>query len=127
MACPPLPHRMMSLFKIEYSTFGKAGSEYIKIEDRTLSYVKNQQDTITRKLRKKHYSQLHELFKEISLDSLETLKIPTKRHQADAALAATLLVTDINSKEYLSPTFDDDNPPQKIKALITYIKELANK
>jgi hypothetical protein len=127
MACPPLPHHVMSQFKVEYSSIGKGGSEYIQIEKRKLTYIKNQQDTITRKLRKRHYPELYSLFSKIPLDSLEHLSVPSKRHQFDGANATTLTITDINSKQYRSPTFDDDNPPEELKELIEYMKELTKK
>jgi hypothetical protein len=128
MACPPLPHHVMSAYKIEYASTGKGGSEYIHIENRKLLYIKNQQDTIARKLRKRHYNELYRLFLKTPLDSLEYLSVPSKRHQIDAALATTFTVTNINSKqEYHSPTFDDDNPPEEVKELLEYVKELASK
>jgi hypothetical protein len=127
MACPPLPHQMMNRFNIEYSSTGKGGSEYIQIHKRKLLYVQNQQDTIRKKLQKKTYVQLYELFQNVSLDSLPYLPVPSKRHQFDGASAAALTISDFNSNQYQSPTFDHDNPPEKIKELIAYIKELTKK
>lgn len=118
---------MMSLFKLEYKSFGRSGMESILIEKRTLIYINNQQDTLRKKLRKKPYGELYILLSRAQIDSLEFLSVPSKRHQVDGALAATLIVTDMNSKEYRSPIFDADNPPEKIKELIAYIKELAEK
>lgn len=127
-ACPPLPRNVMSLFKIEYSSVGKGGSEYILIENKELVYIKNRQDTIKRKLRKKHYPELYSLFLKTPLDSLAYVQVPSKKHEYDGALATTFTITDIHSKqEYVSPTFDHDNPPEKLKKLIAYMKELATK
>jgi len=127
MACPQSPHRVMSSYKIEYSSLGKGGSEYIQLKKRKLTYIKNQQDTLIRELKRKQYVKLYPLFLKIPLDSLSSLSVPSKRHQFDGALASTLTITDIYAKQWISPTFDHDNPPEELKAFIDFIKILTKK
>ena len=127
MGCPPLPHHYVPMYKIEYKSFGRSGSEYILLEKSTLKYVENRQDTIMKRLKRKHYKALHEYFKEINLNSLRTLEVPSKKHQFDGALATTLTITDPKPEVYRTPTFDDDNPPKKIKGIIAYIKSISKK
>jgi hypothetical protein len=124
IACPPLPwHTAFS--KIEYEAFSRGASEYILVEQGQIKYVENRQDTISKPLKKKHYKELYEFLKDLELSSLETLEVPSTRHQTDAALAASLAITDKDQNEYVTPTFDDDNPPQEIKELVAYLKGLT--
>jgi heat shock protein HslJ len=127
MGCPPLPHHYVPLYKIEYKSFGRNGSEYILLEKSTLKYMENRQDTITKRLKNKHYRALHNYLKEINLDSLPLLEVPSKKHQFDGALATTLIITDAKPEVYKTSTFDNDNPPKEIKGIIEYIKSISKK
>lgn len=127
MGCPPLPHHYVPLYKIEYKSIGRGGSEYILLEKRTLKYVQNRQDTVIKRLKNKHYKVLHSFLKDINLDSLSLLEVPSRKHQFDGALATTLIITDPQPIVHTSPTFDDDNPPNKIRGIIEYIKSISKK
>ena len=59
----------------------------------------------------------------IDLAKLETFEAPTKKHQFDGALAATLKVI-VDGKEYHTMTFDHGNPPVEVKELVTNITAL---
>ena len=95
MTCPPTPRQITNIYTIEYSSIGKGGSEYIQLKKRKLTYIKNQQDTLIRELKRKQYVKLYPLFLKIPLDSLSSLSVPSKRHQFDGALASTLTITNI--------------------------------
>ena len=123
-ACPPLP-RQVAFSKIEYQAFSRGSSQYILLEKGSLKYVLNQRDTVTKKLQEHHYKALYSLLKEIDLSALESLKVPSTKHQTDAALAASLAIIDIHQKEFVSPTFDDNNPPKEIKDLVEYLRGLT--
>lgn len=127
MACPPIPHHRIYHDKIEYSAQGRSGSEYIMLYKGDIKYVQNHQDTITKPLRKKHAKKLFQLFKSIQVDSLKYLKVPSKKHQFDGALAARLSVGYGDTFINTSPTFDDNNPPEELKELLDYIKSLVKK
>lgn len=59
--------------------------------------------------------------KHIALNSLEA---PSKKHQFDGAMAATLTVKK-DGEEFTSQTFDHGNPPAEIKGLVDEILKLA--
>ncbi len=59
----------------------------------------------------------------VDLEKLETMEVPSKKHQFDGALAATLLIT-VDGKEYRTATFDHGNPPAEIKDLVNDITGL---
>jgi len=125
--CPPLPHHYVPLYKIEYKSYGRGGSEYILLEKGTVKYVQNNQDTIARQLRNKHFRMLHAYLQGINLESLSLIEVPSKKHQYDGALATNLIISDVRPFVYTSPTFDDDNPPKEIKGIVEYIRDLAKK
>ena len=127
MACPPLPHHYMYGYEIEYVSIGRADSEYILLKEGTIKYVQNNQDTLSNSLRKRDYKALYNFLNGFKLDSLEVIQVPSKKYLYDGALATTLTVTDLNPKQYKSPTFDHDNPPEKIKGFIEYIKKISKR
>lgn len=127
MACPPLPHHYVYGYEIEYKSTGRAGSEYILLKEGTIKYVESNQDTISNSLRKRDYKALYHFLENINLDSLETMEAPSKKHLYDGALATTLTITDLNLKQHRTPTFDHDNPSERIKGLIEYIKKISKK
>ncbi|MGQ2983721.1 hypothetical protein [Flavobacterium sp.] len=59
----------------------------------------------------------------ISLEKMEIFEVPSKKHQFDGALAATLKVI-VDGKEYQTATFDHGNPPAEIKDLVNDITGL---
>lgn len=59
----------------------------------------------------------------IDLAKLETFEVPSKKHQFDGALAATLKVI-VDGKEYQTATFDHGNPPAEVKDLVNDITGL---
>lgn len=127
MACPPLAHHYVDAYKIEYSSTGRGGSEYILLKNRALKYVENNQDTIVKPLKKKHFKKLHEYLKNIDLESLSSLKAPSQKYLFDGAQLTTFAITDANPKEHKTLPFDHNNPPEEIKDIILYIKELSKK
>lgn len=60
----------------------------------------------------------------VGLDKLETLEAPTKKHQFDGAMGASLTIT-VDGKAYSTVTFDHGNPPDEIKTLVENIIELS--
>ncbi len=123
-ACLPVPQQT-SFFKIEYEAYTRGAAEYILLENGQIKHVLNRQDTVSKPLKEIHYKKLSAFLKELNLSSLETLSIPSTRHQSDGSMAASLLISDKDQKEYVTPTFDDNNPPKEIKPLIDYLKSIA--
>ncbi|WP_146185856.1 hypothetical protein [Flavobacterium album] len=56
----------------------------------------------------------------VDLEKLSTIEPPSKKHQFDGAMGATLKIT-VNGKTYQTQTFDHGNPPEAIKAIIDNI------
>lgn len=126
MACPPLPHHRVYFEKIEYSAQSRGASEYIMLYKGDIKYVQNHQDTITKSMRTKDAKRLLKILDKVP-QNLESLKVPSKKHQFDGALAGVLSITMADDTKTTSPTFDDNNPPEEIKELIDYIKNLVTK
>lgn len=55
---------------------------------------------------------------------LEDIQVPSKKHQYDGALAATLTVK-VADQLYTTPTFDHGNPPAEVKGLVDEMVKLA--
>lgn len=58
------------------------------------------------------------------VSGLQDLEAPSKKHQYDGALAATLTVT-VGDQQYRTPAFDHGNPPTQIKGLVDEMLRLA--
>ncbi len=56
--------------------------------------------------------------------NLEALEAPSKKHQYDGALSATLTIKSADGS-VSTPTFDHGNPPAEIKVLVDEIVRLA--
>ena len=59
-----------------------------------------------------------------NVQNLNTIEVPSKKHQFDGALAATLTIKS-GDTAYTTPTFDHGNPPAEVKVLVDKIIELA--
>lgn len=56
--------------------------------------------------------------------ALNSLEVPSKKHQFDGALAANLTIKK-EGEEFTTQTFDHGNPPAEVKALVDEIVTLA--
>jgi hypothetical protein len=56
----------------------------------------------------------------IDVVAIKDLQAPSKRHQFDGAMVTSVAIT-ANGKTHRSVTFDDDNPPQALKALVDFL------
>ncbi|KOS06954.1 hypothetical protein AM493_13620 [Flavobacterium akiainvivens] len=72
----------------------------------------------------KDWDALIEETKKIDLTTLDALEAPSKKHQFDGALAATLTIK-ANGESYATHTFDHGNPPAEIKPLVDKIIEIS--
>lgn len=61
---------------------------------------------------------------EKKLSGLQYLEAPSKKHQYDGALAATLTVM-VGDQLFRTPSFDHGNPPTQIKVLVDELVRLA--
>ncbi len=120
----PASQEMDTFKKIDYSAITRGSSKQITLENGEFTRLQNNKETIRKKLDKKMYNSLFKILKEIDLSSLETLTVPSKKHQYDGALASTITI-ESEGKTYTSPTFDDDNPPTELKKLIDYLQSIT--
>jgi len=114
--------------KYEYKAFTRGTVMDIVISDWGIGANKGRpgdkpSDTFKSIAEKDRNTLLEETAK-LKLDGFETLEPPTKKHQFDGALAASLKIT-VDGKTYTTPTFDHGNPPAEIKALVDKIVELS--
>lgn len=72
----------------------------------------------------KEWAELLQATENIDLEKLEEIAVPSKKHQFDGAMAATLTIT-VDGKSYETPTFDHGNPPAEVKKLVEKIIEIS--
>lgn len=60
----------------------------------------------------------------LDYSSLNTMSVPSAKHQFDGALAANLIITTADST-YQSVTFDHGNPPAELKPLLEAMAEVT--
>ncbi|WP_373511821.1 hypothetical protein, partial [Persicitalea sp.] len=65
----------------------------------------------------KVWKKLQEQVRELPLKSLNEVPVLSKKHQVDAALAATLTIATADST-YISPTFDHNAPPAEFEKIV---------
>jgi hypothetical protein len=69
-------------------------------------------------------AKIQKLLSEVSLNALKTLEVPSNKRSSDAALQARLEIEQ-RGVRYTSPTFDEGNPPTKIKELVHLLLDLS--
>lgn len=74
----------------------------------------------------KDWNELIEIADKINLDKLMELQPPSKKHQYDGAMAASVTIT-VGNATYRSATFDHGNPPAEIAALVNKLTTLGGK
>lgn len=87
--------------------------EAIWIEGNVLKYTKdrNLKETSIYKLSEEQLSELMSLYNDLDVESIPSIKPPSKTFLHDAAAMATLTIV-LNEKEYVSNGFDHGNPPK---------------
>ncbi|MBL4604543.1 MAG: hypothetical protein JKY02_02430 [Flavobacteriaceae bacterium] len=121
--CPP-PKELTAFQKIDYKAITRGSSFQITLEKGSLRYLKNNIETLKKSLSMKNYKSIYKLLKNIDLATIDKIEPPSKRHQFDGALLGVLEIQS-QRKIYTSVSFDDDNPPKELKALIDYLKSLT--
>jgi hypothetical protein len=108
----------------EYKAYTRGSHIAILIDEKSISAAKsNPAETHTAipfETNKKDWNTLLAETAKLNLDKLETFEAPSKKHQFDGAMAATLKIT-VDGKEYSTQTFDHGNPPAEIKELVEKI------
>jgi len=82
-------------------------------------------DVVSKSINKSDWNQLVTASEKVSLEALNDVQAPSKKHQFDGALAANLKIIK-DGKEYTSTTFDHGNPPVEIKSMVVKILMISD-
>lgn len=125
--CPPHPKYQFN--KIAYKAFSRGSSESIVIEKNQNNYakarlihLKNGKEVLNKRFGK--FRSLYKVTKNITVEEIDKIKVPSKKYQFDGAMLTTVEFS-ILDKVYRSSSFDHDNPPEELKPLIDYLKSLV--
>ena len=117
-----------SYVKYEYRAYTRGSNIAILIDNKSISAASSNPTEVNTAIpfaiNEKDWNTLLEETGKVKLAGFETLAVPSKKHQFDGALAATLKIT-VDGKEYQTQTFDHGNPPVEIKPLVEKIIEVS--
>ena len=106
--------------KVEYSAITRGKSERAVVHKGRYSYFLNDKKVRQTMLTDSHSKLLAQVLAGIDVVAIKDLQAPSKRHQFDGAMVTSVAIT-ANGKTHRSVTFDDDNPPQALKALVHFL------
>ena len=111
--------------EIIYNATTRGRSEKIIIKNNELQYQTNLSSNSI-KLSEKQMDILVKEVSKINLNEINSLKAPTNKRLYDGAMHTTISLKN-NSKEYISTTFDDSDPPYELVTLCNLLKSLAKR
>ena len=108
--------------QIIYEVSSRGKYEYIKISKTkiVLSSDRNLKNINESNLENNHWKDLCQLLSKINNETFINLKAPTDKRYSDGSANASLSYT-IDNKTFITPTFDEGYPPEKIKLIINKI------
>lgn len=109
--------------EIEYSAISRGTSDRVVIDKSSYKrYVGNKLHS-TGIFTSAERNQLNGMVKGIDLVSMANIEVPSKRHQFDGAMLTTLSISNA-AQSHNSPSFDHDNPPAALQAIVTFMQNL---
>ena len=114
---------------LEYTANTRGFYQKITIQNQMVAVSKDRSGNdkpVAIKISDADWKELVGYFETINLDSLATLKAPTKKRLHDGAAIANLKVV-YKDKTYKTESFDHGFPPETIKILVTKINTFAKK
>ena len=114
---------------LEYTANTRGFYQNITIQNQMVAVSKDRSGNdkpVAIKISDADWKELVGYFETINLDSLATLKAPTKKRLHDGAAIANLKVV-YKDKTYKTESFDHGFPPETIKILVTKINTFAKK
>ena len=107
---------------ITYTTRSRGSFEYIDISESKITYATDPYlKTIkTAACNKKDWQDIKRLLREIDTKLLSTLKAPTDKRLYDGAAHTTFSVRE-GDVVFVTPTFDEGEPPAQIKKLVNKV------
>jgi hypothetical protein len=114
---------------LEYTANTRGFYQKITIQNQMVAVSKDRSGNdkpVAIKISDADWKELVGYFETINLDSLATLKAPTKKRLHDGAAIANLKVV-YKDKTYKTESFDHGFPPETIKILVTKLNTFAKK
>ncbi|MXV39270.1 hypothetical protein GO491_11385 [Flavobacteriaceae bacterium Ap0902] len=110
---------------VKIHTYTRGVSNTLTVNPNAFSKFKFEDKMFTKSIETNQWEKIKELVSGLDIKELDNLKVTSKQHQTDGAMAEVLTIT-INGDNYQSPTYDAGEPPTEIKELVSYIKRLDN-
>ena len=106
----------------EYEAITRGSYKKVIVKQDTVITIKDRdlKDVVTAGLKNGEWNSLLKSLEGVNLEGLNEIKVPSVKHQVDAAPIANLKVIRGN-KTYQSKSFDHGNPPQEIKDVVDKI------
>ncbi|MCF1420647.1 META domain-containing protein [Mangrovimonas futianensis] len=112
---------------LEYSATTRGSFLKVTLNDNSISYQKTRGGLPSSKeLNLEALSSILEKANKLELEELKNLEVPSKDHQFDGALLATLKITK-NGETFQTPAFDHGNPPEEIADLVNEMLSFVEK
>lgn len=117
------------VLKIEFKSMNRGIQEYILISSETIftmkeSRISSEKNSEKRSIQKSEWANLLQATKNLKFTEIPDLKSPTMNRAYDGAMHSEIRIT--TSKSSYSHLFDDENPHENLKPLMTVITQLKN-
>lgn len=109
-----------SIKEIVFNAQTRGSLVNITVSDYTVFY-KTHGNSKTYAINASQRKELEALINKLNIKNISELKAPSNKRAFDGALRATLAIK-IGETNYVSSEFDDDNPPEEIKAIIDTLR-----
>ncbi|RDI08036.1 hypothetical protein [Flavobacterium sp. AG291] len=116
-----------SALSFEYEAITRGAYNKVVVTKDSIVTIKDRdmKNVVSKPTSKGDWDKLTAAAANVNLDGLNSLKAPSNKNHADAALAANVKVIK-EGKEYRSTTFDHGNPPAEIASLVNKIVSISD-
>jgi len=109
--------------EITYEAMTRGQFETIHVKSNIMSY-KTRTTSKEIELSSKQLKALYKVLKPVKYTEVSSLKAPSGKRLYDGAMAAVVIFK-TETETYQSASFDDDNPPNELKDLVTLLKSFV--
>ncbi|RZJ52774.1 MAG: hypothetical protein EOO45_31650 [Flavobacterium sp.] len=112
----------------EYSALTRGSFKKVMVSSTEIATAngRDKADMTTKKTTPQEWKKVYDAYKAVkNPQGIGELEAPTKKHQYDGALAATLTIKTADG-EYSTMSFDHGTPPAEIKGLVESIIAVSN-
>lgn len=120
-----LPDNPPQFRSIKLSEFTRGTMRMIEVTPKQKTVILNS-ETYTDVMEPELWKQIVEEAGKLPLRNLESITVPSKKHQVDAALHASLTFV-MRDTSVFTPTFDHNAPPKEYKPLIDILYQQVPK